>query len=118
MANIVDENAKPAIDELLDGFKPVSYDLRCSDTTFIDYFPISGCGSGVTSLRWVIPKPKGNFVNLINKMVIAMELKLTNSQGTSTLPMQYLRCDTRKRINKYNINNHTLHQLFFADFKR
>ena len=86
MANIVTTDAKPAVDTLLDGFRKPIYDLRAVDTKYEDHYSISGTRN-VNCLRFVIPKSRGNYVAEINKMVLALDLKITNKSRTSTPPV-------------------------------
>lgn len=86
MTNIIPSEAQPSIDALLDGFKKPEFDLRVIDTKYVDHFPISGVGN-TTCLRWTIPKSKGNYVPDINKMLLALDLKITNKARTSTPPI-------------------------------
>lgn len=86
MANIVTTDAKPAVDTLLDGFRKPIYDLRSVDTKYEDIYPISGMRN-TTVLRYVIPRSKGNYVAEINKLVLALDLKITNKDRTSTPPI-------------------------------
>ena len=86
MANIVASEAQPTIDTLLDGFKKPEYDLRVVETRYVDYYPISGCRN-TSTLRFTIPKSKGNFVKAVDKMILALDLKVTNKKKDGLPPL-------------------------------
>ena len=86
MANIVTTDSKPAVDTLLHGFRKPIYDLPAVDTKYEDHYSISGTRN-VNCLRFVIPKSRGIYVAEINKMVLALDLKITNKSHTLTPPV-------------------------------
>ena len=86
MATIVDTEAVPTIDTLLDGFKKPEFDLRVQETKYVDYNPIAGLRH-TQVLRYIIPKSHGNFVKAVDKMILALDLKITNSKKDGLPPL-------------------------------
>ena len=86
MANVVSSDAKPALDYLSAAFRPPAYDARLSDTKYQYFFPITGV-KDTNCLRFSIPHQHGKFVPNIEKMVLALDVKVTNRSRTSTPPV-------------------------------
>ena len=86
MATIIDSDAQPTIDTLLDGFKKPDFDLRVVETRYVDYNPIAG-PRHTQVLRYIIPKSHGNFVKAVDKMILALDLKITNSKKNGLPPL-------------------------------
>ena len=87
MANVNPTEAKPALDYLDSAFTKPQYDARVADTKYEYFFPISGT-KNTSCLRWTIPNTsKGQFVPDMNRMVLAMGLKITNRAKTGPPPI-------------------------------
>ena len=86
MANIISSSGEPALDYLEAAFRKPQYDARVQQTRYQYLFPISG-SKNTTCLRWVIRHQKGMFVPDLSKMVLALDLKCTNRNRTSTPPL-------------------------------
>ena len=87
MANVIPTEAKPALDYLDSAFSKPQYDVRVQDTKYEYYWPISG-SKNTSCLRYTIPNTsKGQMVPDLNKMVLAMDLKVTNRNKDGLPPV-------------------------------
>ena len=86
MTNVVSAEAKPALDYLTSAFRKPEYDARVVDTKYEYYFLISG-SKHTTCLRWTIPHHCGEYVPDIGKMILALDMKCTNSTRTGIPPI-------------------------------
>ena len=78
MTNVVSKDAVPTIDYLASAFRKPEYDARIADTKYDYFYPISGT-KDTSCLRWTIPHNNGQYVPNVEKMVLAVDLKITNA---------------------------------------
>ena len=87
MANVIPTEAKPALDYLESAFTKPQYDAKICDTKYEYYWPISGTRN-TSCLRWTIPHSnKGQYVPVMNQLVLAPDLKITNRAKTDIPPV-------------------------------
>ena len=87
MANVIPTEAAPALDYLESAFIKPHYDVRIQDQKYEYYWPISGT-KNTSCLRYTIPHTnKGQWVPDLNKMVLAMDLKVTNRNKDGIPPV-------------------------------
>ena len=90
MTNVIPTEAKPALDYLDLAFSRPHYDSHGTDTRYEFYHPISGVRN-TSCLRFTIPHSnKGQMVPDLNKMVLAMDLKVTNKNKTDIPPISII----------------------------
>ena len=98
MTNVVSKDAVPSLDYLKSAFRTPTYDSRITDTTFDFHYPVSGTRN-TTCLRWVIPRSSGNKVPNIEKLILALNLKIVNKAKNGRPPMGIESAPTNNFIN-------------------
>ena len=86
MANVVDKEALPSLDYLKNRFSKRSYDSRIKSTEYEYYHPVSGVKSN-KCLRLVILHTVGNRVPNLEKLILALDLKITNKAKNGRPPL-------------------------------
>ena len=78
MANtlVVDDQSAAGLDYFQSSFRPPLYDSRLVDTYYEQFYPVSGVRD-VDNIRFSIPAKKAGKVLNINKVVVAMNVKMS-----------------------------------------